>query len=123
MAHSSPTHHDPAEYYADANDRREVNSVETSAAVNNTYCVYSRMQGNRTCDQVWSTFVAILTFDGLASNLVGMDDNNAVGGDSGGPWSYSTEAAGPSSAPWVPFQTHDVWSRAWRSTTPSTSRC
>ena len=112
--YTTPAHRVEPEYYADPTDRREVNSVETSVAVNNTYCVYSRVQGTRTCDQVWATYTALLTFDGLASNLVGMDDNNNVHGDSGGPWSNGTEAAGiVTGYLWVPFQTHDVWTRAW----------
>ena len=102
--HTTPDHSVLAEYYADPTDRREVNSVETSAAVNNTYCLYSRMQGTRTCDQVYSTYVVMLTSSGLASDLVAMDDSNSVGGDSGGPWSYSTEAAGiVKGSLWLPF--------------------
>ena len=114
--HSTPTHVDLAEYYASPTDRREVNSVETSAAVNNTYCVYSRMQGTRTCDDVYSTFVTSYTFSGgLVSNLVAMDDDNTVGGDSGGPWSYGTEAVGGHRGDqWIWFGTRNVWSRAWR---------
>ena len=108
-------HADLAEYYASPTDLREVNSVETSAAVNNTYCVYSRRQGTRTCDQVYSTFVTSLTFSGgLVSNLVAMEDLNAVPGDSGGPWSYSTEAVGSDrGSQWIWFKTRDVWSKAW----------
>ena len=107
-------HVEVAEYYADVTDRREVNSVETSAAVNNTYCLYSRMQAQRTCDQVWSTYVVQITSSGVASNLIGMDDNLSVAGDSGGPWSLSTEAAGiVKGAQWVPFGWHDTWTKAW----------
>lgn len=119
--HSTPAtstqgdHFDLAEYYADPSDRREVNSVETSAAVNNTYCVYSRMQGTRSCDDVYSTFVNSFSFSGgLVSNLVAMDDDNTVGGDSGGPWSYGTEAVGGHRGDqWIWFGTRNVWSRAW----------
>jgi hypothetical protein len=92
--HVPSSHQILPEYYASPSDRRQVNSVETTAAVNNTYCLYSRMQGTRTCDQVWSPVVAMLTLSSLASNLVGMDDSNTVGGDSGEPWSCSTDAAG-----------------------------
>jgi hypothetical protein len=112
--HTTPNHTDYAVYYADLNEDREVNSVETSAAVNNTYCVYSRMQSNRSCDQVYSTYVVMITSSGVASNLVAMDDSNTVGGDSGGPWSLSTEAAGGvKGALWLPFKNHDTWSKAW----------
>jgi len=57
----------------------------------------------------------MLTWSGLASDLVGMDDNNAVPGDSGGPWSYSTEAVGTVVGYiWLPFGWHDTLSRPWR---------
>lgn len=111
----STDHLELAEYYADPTDRREVNSVETSAAVNNIYCVYSRMQGTRSCDDVYSTFATSSTSGGgLVSNLVAMDGDNTVGGDSGGPWSYSTEAVGGHRGDqWIMFNTRNVWSRAW----------
>jgi len=114
--HTTPDHVVLAEYYASPTDRREVNSVETSAAVNNTYCVYSRMQGTRTCDDVYSTFVTSFTFSGgLVSNLVAMDGDSTVGGDSGGPWSFGTEAVGGHRGDqWIWFNTRNVWSRAWR---------
>ena len=112
--HVPSVHQILPEYYASPSDRRQVNSVETTAAVNNTYCLYSRMQGTRTCDQVYSTYIATLTGVGLATNLVGMDDMNGIGGDSGGPWSYGTEAAGTVCGwIWVPFGNHDTWSKAW----------
>jgi hypothetical protein len=43
-----------------------------------------------------------------------MDDDNASPGDSGGPWSYQTEAVGTVVGwYWVPFGNHDAWSPAW----------
>lgn len=105
---------DAAEYYADGNIGaiREVNSVESSVAVNSTYCLFSHVGQSRTCDDVRSTFVTTFT-TGLASNLVGMDDMNAEPGDSGGPWSVSTEAAGTVVGWYWNFGNHDSWSRAW----------
>jgi hypothetical protein len=112
--HETPNHTDYAVYYADVNEDREVNSVETSAAVNNTYCVYSRMLFNRACDQVYSTYSIALTSAGLASNLVAMEDSNAIPGDSGGPWSLSNEAAGSvKGTVWSWFKNRDTWSKAW----------
>jgi streptogrisin C len=112
--HTTPSHIVVDDYYASPTDKRDVASVEQSAAVNNTYCVYSRMQGIRTCDQVWSTYAAILTTAGLSSDLVGMDNDDTVHGDSGGPWSYGTEAVGTVvGSLWVPFKTHGVFSKAW----------
>ena len=94
--YTSPDHLDAAEYYADfPDDLRQVNSVETSVAVNNFYCVYSRMQGTRACDTVYAPFVAVYNSSGvIIAALVGMTADNTIGGDSGGPWSYSTEATG-----------------------------
>ena len=113
----STPHVDLAAYYADANpwDFREVNSVETSPAINGTYCIYSRMQGTRTCDQVYSNFVNSFTFaGGLVSNLIAMDDTYVVPGDSGGPVSYGTEAAGGIRGyQWIWFGWRDIWSPAW----------
>ncbi len=113
--HSTPNHSDLAEYFANVTDQREVNSVETSAAVNNTYCVFSRQQSTRICDDVWSTIIVQVSASGIASDLIGMDDRNTVAGDSGGPWSFSTEAGGGvKGAIWVPFGWHDTWSKAWK---------
>lgn len=43
---------------------------------------------------MYSTFVSG-TFDGvLTESLVAMENDNTVGGDSGGPWSFRTEATG-----------------------------
>jgi hypothetical protein len=112
--HTTTGHVDVAEYYADGDpsDRREVNSVETGVAANNIYCLYSHVGQERTCDGVRSTYVAVFT-TGLASNLVGMDDFNAEPGDSGGPWSYGTEAAGTVVGWYWSFSNHDAWSRGW----------
>jgi hypothetical protein len=105
---------DAAEYYADGDpdELREVNRVETGVAFNNVYCLYSHVGQDRTCDTVDSTIVTTFTA-GLASFLVGMDDMNAEPGDSGGPWSYSTEAAGSVVGWYWSFGNHDSWNRAW----------
>jgi len=113
--HATVAHSDLAEYYADnsPSERREVNSVETGTAINNIYCLYSRIGGNRTCDSVTSTSVVLFT-TGLSWTLIGMDDKNAEPGDSGGPWSYQTEAVGTVVGwYWAPFGNHDAWSPAW----------
>lgn len=104
---------DVPEYYADGDigARREVDSVEATVAVNGTYCLYSHVGQNRTCDDVRSTLVTLFT-NGLASGLIGMDDMNAEPGDSGGPWSFGTEAAGSVVGWYWNFGNHDCWSRA-----------
>ena len=113
--HTALNHGEFANYYADVGELREVNSVESwgSINVNNTYCVYSRVNGTRTCDQVYSDFVNALTSSGFASSLIATDDLHATNGDSGGPWSYGTEAAGlVKGSQWIWFKTRSTWSVA-----------
>lgn len=113
--HATVDHSDLAEYYADnsPSERREVNSVESGTAINNLYCLYSRIGGTRVCDRVTSTSVVLFT-TGLSWTLIGMDDKNAQPGDSGGPWSYQTEAVGTVVGwYWTLSGNHDAWSPAW----------
>ncbi len=116
----SSNHFELAEYWASPTDLREVNSRETSYSVNNTYCVYSRMTGTRTCDLVYSTSVRQKgskgACDGVkAKKLVAMDNDNTVGGDSGGPWSFNTEAAGIHKGDkWIWFGTRNTFTKASR---------
>lgn len=78
------------EYWANVNDKRYVNYRKTSFSNNDIVCVYSRMQGTRDCDYVYSTS----TSQQGSKKLIAMDGYHTTGGDSGGPWSYSTTAAG-----------------------------
>ena len=52
MEWKTTDHVELAEYWASPSDRRDVRSVETWYSVNNWYCLYSRMTGVRSCDQV-----------------------------------------------------------------------
>ncbi len=116
----SSNHFELAEYWASPSDRRDVNSSETWYSVNNVYCVYSRMQGTRSCDRVYSTSVNQTGSSGAcngvqAKRLVAMDNDNTVGGDSGGPWSYSTKAAGIHKGDkWIWFGTRNTFTKASR---------
>mmetsp|Transcript_1731 Transcript_1731/g.3930 ORF Transcript_1731/g.3930 Transcript_1731/m.3930 type:complete len:623 (-) Transcript_1731:184-2052(-) len=92
-------HSEPAEFWANHNDLRAVESVARAFSVNDVYCVYSRIQGTRTCDYVFSTSTSQTGTLGYclgrtAYNLVAFDNDLTVPGDSGGPISYSTQAAG-----------------------------
>lgn len=110
---TAPSHIEPAEFFATSSQIREVNSVETSFAVNATYCVYGRSSNNRQCDNVYSTWVNALDGLTLISGLVGMDNDNTLQGDSGGGWSFSTEAAGGHRGDqWIWFKMRNVFSRA-----------
>jgi hypothetical protein len=84
-------HYEIAEYYAEpGSSRRDVTSVWNSFSVNDWVCVYSRVQGERNCEQVYSVNVS----QGGDDKLIAVDNHVTTGGDSGGPWSWSTEAAG-----------------------------
>jgi hypothetical protein len=109
------SHVEPNEFYATATSIRTVTSVESwgGIAVNNSYCVYGRSSNNRACDQVYSSFVNALSGLNLISCLVGMDDDNTIPGDSGGTWSFGTEAAGGHRGDqWIWFKYRNVWSVA-----------
>lgn len=116
----SSNHFELAEYWASPSDRRDVNSRETWYSVNNVYCVFSRMTGTRSCDRVYSTSVSQTGSSGAcngvkAKRLVAMDEDNTVGGDSGGPWSFSTEAAGIHKGDkWIWFGTRNTFTKASR---------
>ena len=80
---------EPAEYYATSTEIRDQDSVEPWLGItgNSDYCVYGRSSNNRECDEVYSDFVNAISGLTLISSLVGMTDDNTIGGDSGGPWS------------------------------------
>lgn len=88
--HTTP-HWELAEFYYSRDFRWPVRSIATSVAVNQWVCFYSRMlDTGRTCDQVLKTSHAA----GPNARLVAMKDDNTIGGDSGGPWSYYDKAFG-----------------------------
>ena len=77
------------------------------------YCIYGRSSNNRECDEVYSDFVNAISGGTLISSLVGMTDDNTIGGDSGGPWSFGTEATGGHRGDqWIWFKYRNVFSVA-----------
>ena len=91
---SSPTHIDPAEYFARVNEIRDVNSVSDWLPVNTPTCSFGQTTQVRNCDEVYSNFV-IATFSGPTHWFLMANDNNfSAPGDSGGPISWATEADG-----------------------------
>lgn len=114
-------HIEPAQYYARPNERRYVTSVANSISKGQWVCGYSRMQGTRRCDKVHRTSVSV-RYSGLPRmyNLVAMRGMMMIPGDSGGPWSYGSQAFGIVSGGMVMcnflgiFDCHwrDLWSRA-----------
>jgi streptogrisin C len=98
-------------YMASPTDERDVSMVWPSNgyAENMVTCVFSRMQGTRSCDQIYSTSVSSLG----SSNLIATDNDSTVGGDSGGPWSFNSIADGIHKGDkWIWFGTRNVFSRA-----------
>lgn len=91
---SSPTHIDPAEYFARIGEIRDVNSVSGWLPVNTPTCSFGRTTLVRNCDEVYDNFV-IATFSGPQHWFLMANDNNfSAPGDSGGPISFGTEADG-----------------------------
>jgi streptogrisin C len=98
-------------YMATPTEERDVSMVWPSNgyAENMVTCVFSRMQGTRSCDQIYSTSVS----SNSASNLIATDNDSTVGGDSGGPWSFNSIADGIHKGDkWIWFGTRNVFSRA-----------
>lgn len=108
-------HIEPNEFYATSSSIRTVTAVEPWAGIagNSWYCVYGRASNNRQCDEVYSTFVNAWSGGVLVSSLVGMTDDNTVAGDSGGTWSFGTEATGGHRGDqWIWFKWRNVFSVA-----------
>ena len=83
---------EPPEFYATANEVREVRAVEPRAAISvgEWVCVYGRSSNNRHCMQVQDLSIAC----GSLNRLVRMNEGFVIGGDSGGGWSFDTRAYG-----------------------------
>lgn len=113
MEWKTTTHFEPAEYFAAPNDLRAVNTVSWWLPVNTPSCGFGRASNVRTCDDVFSTFV-IVTVNGFTNwNLMAMDGLSKIPGDSGGPWSFGTEADGlVKGMATLSGAQRDVWTRA-----------
>ncbi len=108
-------HAEPAEYFATSTEIRDQDAVEPWLGITNNsdYCIYGRSSNNRECDEVYSDFVNAVSGLTLISSLVGMTDDNTIKGDSGGPWSFGTEATGGHRGDqWIWFKYRNVFSVA-----------
>lgn len=94
VAWGTTSHWEPAEYWARSNERREVNSVSGLLPVGVPSCIYGRASNNRACDDIHSNFVTMTINGATHWFLMAMENDNTIGGDSGGPWSFGTEADG-----------------------------
>ena len=102
-------------YMASPTDERDVSTVwpANGFANNMVTCIHSRVQGTRSCDRIYSTNVSSGLFGSGVGSLIAMDNDNTVGGDSGGPWSFGTIADGIHRGDqWIWFGTRNVFSRA-----------
>ena len=90
------------QFYASAGDIRDVSSIRTTnTMVGRTVCVYGRASNIRTCDHeitlINETVGVQLPNNGgvlVRGGLVEATNVSTQGGDSGGGWSYGTEAYG-----------------------------
>jgi len=113
------SHMEPAEYYSWPTTRWPVRSIANSISKGEWVCSYSRMKGDRRCDQVFRTSVSVnYSCCPRMRRLVAMEGNFNIPGDSGGPWSYYDKAYGIVSGwkticNWWIFgcNRRDLWSR------------
>lgn len=85
------------DFYADAVNIRDVTDVRaTDTMVGNTICMYGRASNNRTCNHtVEAVFVNVLADGNVpVGQLARTTNNTAIGGDSGGGWSFNFTAWG-----------------------------
>ena len=86
-----------AEFYASASSIRPVTSIEprASISVGESICFYGRSSNNRDCSfDVSATSVSCTVSGVFNDRLVRMNGNSAIGGDSGGGWSWNYRAYG-----------------------------
>jgi len=92
------SHIELAEFFATSSSIRDVNSKKFSFFMfpGTSVCVYGRSSNIRGCSHaVEATFVTVTFTDGVTvSDLVRASGDTSIGGDSGGGWSWNTEAWG-----------------------------
>ncbi|KAL3905750.1 MAG: hypothetical protein SGILL_009550, partial [Bacillariaceae sp.] len=88
-------HWELPEFWASPTSRRMVTGWDFYPSVNEWVCVYSRMQGRRSCSQVLSISVDVdYTCCPPMTQMVATKNDKTVGGDSGSNWSWGTTAYG-----------------------------
>lgn len=85
-------------YWASPTSWRYVTGWDVVPSVNEWVCVYSRMKATRVCKKIYAYPVSV-RYWGIfpVDNMVATDTTTIIGGDSGGPWSWSTTAYGVTS--------------------------
>ena len=92
------THIEPDDFFASANDIRDVSAVEPRAniTVGEAICVYGRSSNSRDCSHtVLRTSISCTNSGVFNDRLVAMNaKRTTIGGDSGGGWSFGLRAYG-----------------------------
>jgi hypothetical protein len=114
--HTSTTS-EPASFYASSSDVRDVDAVEPrlSITVGESVCGYGRSSNSRDCSEsVYRTSVSVTIGATVYDRLVAMDAQNTMTfGDSGGGWSFSTDAYGSvKGSSTINGSARDTWSVA-----------
>ncbi len=106
--HTTP-HTEYDDYYFNDTQRRDVSEIGGAVAVDDYICFHGEASGGQTCDYVYDDDVSTSTYD----RLVAMDNDNTVGGDSGGPWFWLGTAYGIHSGDLtLGGATRNIWSQA-----------
>ena len=113
--HTSPQP-EPDDFYADAATIRDVAAVEArgNITVGESVCQYGRSSNDRDCSLDVQDVSQACTNSGVFNNrLVLMNGDTAIGGDSGGGWSFGNTAYGGHKGNCNPdFPNRDAWSVA-----------
>ena len=113
--HTSPQP-EPDDFYADAATIRDVAAVEArgNITVGESVCQYGRSSNDRDCSLEVQDVSQACTNSGVFNNrLVLMNGDTAIGGDSGGGWSFGNTAYGGHKGNCNPdFPNRDAWSVA-----------
>lgn len=111
--HTTPSHIDPAQYFARTGEIRDVNSVSGWLPVGTPTCLFGQTSDVRWCDTIKYQDV-VATFSGPAHHYLTLNTGSqSQPGDSGGPVSFSTEADGLIKGYMTKGgQRRDVWVRA-----------
>ncbi|MCH7697723.1 MAG: hypothetical protein IH865_02110 [Chloroflexi bacterium] len=87
-------HVELAEFYATSSSIRDVNSIKTSTMLGGSVCVYGRSSNSRNCNHTVEAVGVCVQWVLWVCNLARTDNVSTIGGDSGGGWSWGTEAWG-----------------------------
>ncbi|MBT3247672.1 MAG: hypothetical protein HN567_04395 [Actinobacteria bacterium] len=82
------------DYYYTDSSRRDVSAAGGVSAVGDYRCFHGESSGGQSCDYVYNTWVTSYSGGIEYDRLVAMEEDNTIGGDSGGPWFWINTAWG-----------------------------